>query len=204
MTDAELLILKDEIDTDPLTRGYSGMTDAQVAADMNLLNRNNNNPVTSSRVAALLITKFSNQPPGTSEASGDTTNGAAGASALFNAWGMLKEMAESQTIRGVGAGATGLGVLNNSWNWNKRRVQEAQALWSYLQMPEYVFDVTQTNVAELFDNMGHDSGNGLGIFKQQWITEIRDLVNKPLIARWQEIGLPELREIHVTQARALP
>jgi len=31
--------LKTEIDTDPLTRGYSGMTDIQVADDMNLVNR---------------------------------------------------------------------------------------------------------------------------------------------------------------------
>lgn len=31
--------LRDEIDTDPLARGYAGMSDAEVAADMNLQNR---------------------------------------------------------------------------------------------------------------------------------------------------------------------
>lgn len=36
---ANLTALKTEIDTDPLTRGYAGMTDAQVAADINTVNR---------------------------------------------------------------------------------------------------------------------------------------------------------------------
>lgn len=35
----KIQLLKAEIDTDPLARGYSGMTDAQVAADVNAVNR---------------------------------------------------------------------------------------------------------------------------------------------------------------------
>ena len=35
MNKAQLQILKDEIENDPLTRGYSGMTDAQIADDLN-------------------------------------------------------------------------------------------------------------------------------------------------------------------------
>ena len=35
----DVTIIKSEIDTDPLVRGYSGMTDAQVADDMNTLYR---------------------------------------------------------------------------------------------------------------------------------------------------------------------
>ena len=35
----QLKRLRDEIDTDPLSRGYAAMTDAEVAADMNLQNR---------------------------------------------------------------------------------------------------------------------------------------------------------------------
>lgn len=36
------LALKTEITTDPLTRGYSGMTDAQIAADLNTVYRTRN------------------------------------------------------------------------------------------------------------------------------------------------------------------
>jgi len=35
----DIPILKNEIDTDPLVRGYTGMTDAEVVTDMNLTNR---------------------------------------------------------------------------------------------------------------------------------------------------------------------
>ena len=35
----DIQILKDEITNDPLIRGYAGMTDIQVADDMNLINR---------------------------------------------------------------------------------------------------------------------------------------------------------------------
>ncbi len=34
-----IAVLKTEIDTDPLVRGYAGMTDTQVADDINLVNR---------------------------------------------------------------------------------------------------------------------------------------------------------------------
>lgn len=39
---ADLVALKAEIDTDPLTRGYAAMTDAQVAADLNSSYRERN------------------------------------------------------------------------------------------------------------------------------------------------------------------
>jgi hypothetical protein len=38
----DYVALKNEIDTDPLTRGYSGMTDQQVADDMNTVYRTRN------------------------------------------------------------------------------------------------------------------------------------------------------------------
>lgn len=43
-------ILKTEIDTDPLTRGYSGMTDQQVANSMNAKNRDNWVPLSSAQI----------------------------------------------------------------------------------------------------------------------------------------------------------
>ena len=39
MPSVDYFALKSEIDTDPLARGYAGMTDQQVADDMNLFNR---------------------------------------------------------------------------------------------------------------------------------------------------------------------
>lgn len=39
MNDAQRLVLRDELLTDPLARGYSGMTDAQAAASLNTANR---------------------------------------------------------------------------------------------------------------------------------------------------------------------
>jgi hypothetical protein len=39
---ANITALKNEIDSDPLTRGYAGMTDAQVAADLNTVYRTRN------------------------------------------------------------------------------------------------------------------------------------------------------------------
>ena len=43
-------ILRTEIDTDPLSRGYSGMSDTEVADDMNLINRDNWVSVTSAQI----------------------------------------------------------------------------------------------------------------------------------------------------------
>jgi hypothetical protein len=42
MNKAQLQTLKDEIANDPLTRGYSGMTDAQIADDLNTEYRERN------------------------------------------------------------------------------------------------------------------------------------------------------------------
>lgn len=42
--------LKAEITNDPLGRGYAGMTDAQVAADLNTVNRDNWVPLSSSQI----------------------------------------------------------------------------------------------------------------------------------------------------------
>ena len=42
MNKAQLEILKGEITTDPLTRGYSGMTDAQIADDLTTAYRERN------------------------------------------------------------------------------------------------------------------------------------------------------------------
>ena len=42
MNKAQLEILKNEIDTDPLTRSYSGMTDTQMADDLNTAYRERN------------------------------------------------------------------------------------------------------------------------------------------------------------------
>ncbi len=39
---ATLVLLKSEITVDPITRGYSGMTDVQVAESLNTVNRNRN------------------------------------------------------------------------------------------------------------------------------------------------------------------
>lgn len=39
---ANIAALKNEIDSDPLTRGYAGMTDEQVAADINTVYRTRN------------------------------------------------------------------------------------------------------------------------------------------------------------------
>lgn len=41
--------LKSELDTDPLTRGYSGMTDGQVAVDLNTVYRSRNRTTMSGR-----------------------------------------------------------------------------------------------------------------------------------------------------------
>jgi hypothetical protein len=42
--------LADELNTDPLARGYSGMTDAQAADDLNIVNRANWVDLTSSQI----------------------------------------------------------------------------------------------------------------------------------------------------------
>ncbi len=53
-------IIKDEIDNDPLTRGYAAMTDAEVADDMNTEYRTRPRPtMTSSEVfQAIVLTEF--------------------------------------------------------------------------------------------------------------------------------------------------
>jgi len=57
MSATSLAILKTEVLTDPLVRGYAGMTDAQVAADMNLLNRPGQTTVEQLRTYFLLERK---------------------------------------------------------------------------------------------------------------------------------------------------
>lgn len=53
-------VLKNEIATDPLTRGYSGMTNAQIAASLNTANRTRNRTsMTASEVLnAISVTEF--------------------------------------------------------------------------------------------------------------------------------------------------
>jgi hypothetical protein len=57
---ARLLILKNEITNDPLTRGYSGMTDPQIADSLNTSNRSVTVPTLTGRQigAAIDLTEF--------------------------------------------------------------------------------------------------------------------------------------------------
>lgn len=55
--------LKDEITTDPLARGYSAMTDRQVADDMNLSNRTRLREISSSELLAWSASTSDNDRP---------------------------------------------------------------------------------------------------------------------------------------------
>ena len=84
MNRAQLLILKNELDTDPLSRGYSAMTTQQKLDSVNAVDRNSPRTIKTDQVLEYMTTKANN--PGSGNES---------------VVSLLKEAAELGTVQGV-------------------------------------------------------------------------------------------------------
>ncbi len=190
-TPAQLQILKTEIDTDPLTRGYAGMTDLQIADDMNLFNRAGAAP--SSAVFAYLASETNQTGQGS-----DTT-----ATSIL---GRLQHVAEARPkATQVGNEYDGDDVFDRGTASGHVKVKEkhAAAMLFALVTSGQSVDVDWT--ANAFDSaLDELVGNAnAGVMKPGDKTAIVAL-SQNITTRGRELGLGKVREGHVTQAKALP
>jgi hypothetical protein len=155
-------ILGTEVNADPLGLGYSAMTNEQIAASLNTVNR------TVPRIATIrdVRTYLSTQINGF---------GADQRSVLA----MVQEFADAGTVRGGAAPG----------NVTAARRSACQMIWTMLRFgfAEDGFQVGNTNIRNQFIALGPDSGNGVGIFTTAQLTAIAAL-GEVLVSRAEEIG----------------
>lgn len=155
-------ILMDEIDADPLTRGYATMSDQEVADSLNVVDRNVPKPVLTNQVLEYLSRQIN----------GTGVNQRAALS-------MMREFAEKGTVRGAVPTMTA----------GAARQSAADMIWQMLQYGsvDTVFDVTNANIQAQFTSIGPDSGNGPSVLTSAQLTEIQNLASQP-VSRGTEIG----------------
>ena len=178
MTD--LVVLKNEIDTDPLGRGYAAMNDVQVAADMSLINRPAENGV--ERMLNYCIVNRSR----TNVAADDTP---------LPLLGRLRMVAAAN----IGDDPFGTGVVAN---------QVTREMKSWALAFESAFTATTLTTLNFIDSevdFGYTAlGPGAGVVWKTPDIDALKAFSQNQQTRGQELGLGTVKVGHVTQARALP
>jgi hypothetical protein len=172
-----ILILKAELATDPLVRGYAAMTDIQAANDLNTNMRTVTKVATVSEVRQYLLTQLSG--------TGLTQRAV---------WDMLIEFGNLGTVRGIPpAGVTAIDARRSG----------ARAIMKFLETgnADEGFLVKNTNIRNQFIALGNDGGNGPSIFTSQQLLDIEALAEQQ-VSRGQELGLGIVTIQNVTDARA--
>jgi hypothetical protein len=174
---AYILDLKTEIDGDPLVRGYVGMTDLQVANDMNTLYRDADGNIQD--LFDYLVFETSR------------TNNGADTTATY-LWGRLQHVADSA----VGANPFGTGVSGNDVTLAMKHA--ATSFMSYVQnnliTTNFNADTRFDAILQLLDDAG--------ILKPSDITAIKGF-SQNLQTRGNELFGRTVKEGHVTQARSI-
>lgn len=169
-------VLKNEIDTDPLGRGYSGMSDVQVATDLNTEYRNVQAFVTADQVRQYLITQLS----------GTGVN-------QRSSLDMIREFAEAGTVRGGPP----------SGNAPDARRSGAQMIWYMLQREDTDarFPVDDANIRTQFIAIGPDGGNGPSVLTAAQLAALDALAIRT-ISRAEELNIYPVAVGHVQMARS--
>lgn len=171
--------IKTEIDTDPLTRGYSVMTDLQVADDMNIVYRGADGGI--SGMARYCFENKSRTNTGT-----DTVS--------TSLLGRLQVVAEAT------AGTDPMGTTSNLTQQN---VHNAKALLNILLSPHVeTVDFVNTEIVGLLENMSGGAGNAK-VWKTADVDAIKALSQNKQ-SRANELGIGKVLAGQVTEARAIP
>lgn len=171
--------LKSEIDSDPLTRGYSGMTDAQVAADLNTAYRDApHNP--SALLDYMMKTEFRN-------------------STIYGRVGIVAGLQPDPTSAGFGNAPMGGGGAAVAMDW--RMVAAAQALIRLTgdQAGAISTPLTNTELSNILTEMDTTNAEVMSIAQRNAIIAL----SQNQQSRATELGLGRVRTGEVTQARAL-
>jgi len=158
----DFLVLMGEIDNDPLARGYSTMSDQEVADSLNAVDRSIPKPVLTKDVLEYLSRQIN----------GTGSNQRAALS-------MLREFAEFGTVRGTAPTMTA----------GAARQSAADMIWIMLKYGslETVFDVTNANIQSQFTSIGPDGNNGPNVLTTTQLTAIQNMAAE-LTSRAGEIG----------------
>lgn len=167
-----MTILSDELANDPLTRGYSGMSDIAAAASLNTVNRD----LLSSPINALIEYLFTNK---NRTNTGTDTVGT-------NMLGRLATVSESS------AGVSPFGATADIDN---DMIHAAKGFYALIQSPIEALDFLAVEV----DNFFTDLVNA-GVWKNGDVTNIKALVQGKQ-SRAMELGLKKLKTYDITEAR---
>lgn len=174
-------ILRTEITTDPLVRGYSGMTDLQVADDMNLLNR----PDTASIEAVIKFMLMDN----TYKTDGDDTQDR-------SIWQRMKEVVAMANTPSVSTanpwGSTSIGSITEIRQVKTHQLVEFFTLSAQGNLS---VDLTDSNFQVYL--AGAEAAGCLSAAQETSLLALSD----NLKSRGQELGIGTIRENNVTEAR---
>jgi len=174
----KIAILKTEIDTDPLARGYVGMTNLQIADDMNLVNRDTEGGTVG--MLTYLLKNRSRTNTGT-----DTV--------ATSIYGRLQSVAESVV------GDNPFGASGNSISME--HIHTAKMLIALITSPQVsTMDFVNVEVVIMLDLMGGGAGNAK-VMKPADIVAIKALSENQQ-SRGQELGVGIIREGDVEGAKA--
>lgn len=168
--------IRDELDADPLTRGYAGMTDIQVADSMNAIDRPA--PIGTTKVRDyVFLEKYR------------TNDGADTVQSQI--YGRIKLVCEAATD----ADTFGTGTTNE--NATVDRKASAVTLLEMLRLPDYLIDLSNSKVQNMLNDM-----KNAGVMANADKNAIQALGDNQQ-SRGTEIGVGNVRENDVVLARAL-
>jgi len=170
--------IKSEIDTDPLVRGYSGMSDIQVANDMNTSYRNAEGGV--DRMLKYVTENRSRTSAGT-----DLT--------ATSIYGRLHAVAE---------GTEGIDPFGAGQNLTMEHIHAARGFLAILSSPTITpVDFVNTELIAMMDVLGGGAGNAR-VWKLADIDALKAFSQNQQ-SRAVELGLGVVQVADVTAARAL-
>lgn len=174
----DLSILINEIENDPLSRGYAAMTDRQVADSLNMVNRSANRLALVQEVRSYLAT----------ELNGTGNN-------QRSSLDMVREFAEAGTVRGTAP------TVNPTQSLAARR-SACQMIWCMLRygFANEGFLVGNANVRAQFASIGPDGGNGPNVLTTAQLTAIAALA-AGAVSRGEELQWGIVQDYEVRWAR---
>jgi hypothetical protein len=167
--------LFNEIDTDPLARGYAGMSDAETAIDLNTNLRDVPGTVLVENVFNYLTTQL--------DGSGLNQR---------STYDMIREYAEAGTVRGAAPGGSGTVARRSGARMILERLRYGGA--------SAVFQVDNDNIRNQFLALGADSGNGPSVLTNQQLLELDALATRQA-SRAEEIGFPNPTAQDITTSK---
>jgi hypothetical protein len=171
------VVLRNELLTDPLSRGYAAMSDGAAAYDLNTLMRDVRAFVTVDQLRQYLIGQIDGA-------------GVDQRSSLD----MIREFAEAGTVRGVAPPGMTAGEARQSG---------CNMIWYMLQygQPDSRFLVDESDIEAQFLAIGPDAGDGPTVLTNGQLLDIQGMATTQ-VSRAQEIGVGTVSPGDVQKARA--